>query len=159
MTVVRRAVLPLRATLVASFAMLVLLQVFSMPGQFRHMAEENPEDAELRWPLTIVAILVIGCVQVVIVCTWRLLTMVARDRIFTAASLRWVDAIIAAIGVGWLLLAGILLGLAGYWDDPAGPLLIILLLLAGGALGLLVVVMRELLRQATDLRSDLDSVI
>lgn len=159
MTLVRRAVLPLRAVLVMAFALLVVFQVLSMPGQFRHLAEEHPEDAELRWPLTVVAILVIACVQVVIVCTWRLLTMVADDRIFTTASMRWVDAIVVAIGIGWLLMAGVLLGLAGYWDDPGAPLLLTLLLLASGALGLLMLVMRELLRQATDLRTDLDAVI
>ena len=159
MTLVRRAVLPLRAVLVMAFALLVVFQVLSLPGQFRHLAVQHPEDAVLRWPLTIVAILVIACVQVVIVCTWRLLTLVAEDRIFTAASMRWVDAIVVAIGVGWLLLAGVLLGLAGYWDDPGAPLLLTLLLLCSGALGLLMVVMRELLRQATDLRTDLDAVI
>ena len=159
MTLVRRAVLPLRAVLVMAFALLVVFQVLSMPGQFRYMAEENPEDAELRWPLTVVAVLVIACVQVVIVCTWRLLTMVAQDRIFTTASMRWVDAIVVAIAIGWLLLAGVLFGLAGYWDDPGFPMLLTLLLLASGALSLLMVVMRELLRQATDLRSDMDAVI
>ncbi len=159
MTLVRRAVLPLRAVLVLSFALLVMFQVLSMPGQFAHMAEENPEDAGLRWPLTVVAILVIACVQVVIVCTWHLLTMVAQDRIFTAASLRWVDVIIVAMGVGWLLLAGVLVGLAARWDDPGAPLLLTLMLLGIGAAGLLMVVMRELLRQATTLRTDLDAVI
>lgn len=159
MTLVRRAVLPLRIVLVMAFALLVVFQVLSMPGQFRYQAEQHPEDAELRWPLTIVAVLVIACVQVVIVCTWRLLTMVAEDRIFTTASMRWVDTIVLAIGAGWLLMAGVLVGLAGYWDDPGAPLLLTLLLLCSGALGLLMVVMRELLRQATDLRTDLDAVI
>ena len=43
-------------------------------------------------------------------------------------------------------------------DDPGLPLLF-LLLVAGAALGLVVVVLRALLRQATDLRTDMEAVI
>ncbi len=42
-----RAVLALRLFLVLLFAVLVLLQVMSLPGQFRHMAEQDPELAHL----------------------------------------------------------------------------------------------------------------
>ena len=65
----RLAVVPLRAFMVALFALLVLLQVMSLPGQFAHMAKESPEDAHLRWPLLTVAVLVLLCVQGGIVCT------------------------------------------------------------------------------------------
>ena len=44
-------------------------------------------------------------------------------------------------------------------DDPGLPLLLFLLLVAGAALGLVVVVLRALLRQATDLRTDMEAVI
>jgi Protein of unknown function (DUF2975) len=45
------------------------------------------------------------------------------------------------------------------WDDPGVPLLLMLMLLGGGALGLLMLVMRALLRQATTLRTDMEAVI
>ncbi|MCU1690133.1 MAG: hypothetical protein JWN20_2061, partial [Jatrophihabitantaceae bacterium] len=41
---------------------------------------------------------------VVIVCVWRLLSLVAKNRIFTAASLRWVDSIVWAIAAVWVTL-------------------------------------------------------
>jgi ABC-type uncharacterized transport system permease subunit len=44
-------------------------------------------------------------------------------------------------------------------DDPGVPILLILTLVAGAAVGLVVVVLRALLRQAADLRSDLEAVI
>jgi ABC-type uncharacterized transport system permease subunit len=44
-------------------------------------------------------------------------------------------------------------------DDPGVPLLLILMLAAGAAVGLVVVVLRALLRQAADLRSDMEAVI
>ena len=100
MELVQRVVVPLRVLLASTFVALVLGQVFSLPGTFAHMAEESPEDAYLRWPLTVAAVLELICVQVVIVCTWRLLTMVRDDRIFSERSLAWVDAIVGAIVAG-----------------------------------------------------------
>ena len=44
-------------------------------------------------------------------------------------------------------------------DDPGVPLLLFLVLVAGAALGLVVVVLRALLRQAADLRADMEAVI
>lgn len=141
------------------FAILVLFQTLSMPGQFAHMADESPDLAYLRWPLTAASIFWILCVQVVIVCTWRLLGMVRDDRIFSDAALPWVDAIVVAIAAAWIVLLAVLVGLAPVWDDPGLPLLLTLMLVGGAVLGLLMVVMRALLRQATALRADMEGVI
>jgi len=153
------AITPLRGLLVLAFALLVMLQTFSLPGQFRYMAEQDPEMAYLRWPLTAFAVVELACVQVVIVCTWRLLAMVRDDEIFSDAALRWVDAIVAAIAVGWLFLTSFFLYVGFNADDPGAPLLLFLLVVAGAVLGLLMVVMRTLLRNATALRTDLEAVI
>jgi hypothetical protein len=156
---VHLAVAPLRVLLVLLFAFLVLFQVMSLPGQFAHMAEESPELAYLRWPMTTVAVLELLCVQVVIVCTWKLLTMVKDGRIFSERSLAWVDAIVWAIFAAWTLLLGVFLYVGFNADDPGLPLLLMLFLLGGAVLGLLMVVMRALLRQATTLRTDMEAVI
>lgn len=157
---VHRVVTLLRVLLVLAFAALVVLQTLSLPSQFRHMAEQSPDLAHLRWPLVTISILELLCVQVVIVCTWRLLTMVDDDRIFTERSLVWVDTILWAIAAAWVLL----LGTSAYFavavaDDPGLPILLMVVLLAGAVLGLLMLVMRALLRQATRLRTDMDAVI
>jgi hypothetical protein len=123
------------------------------------MAEEEPDLAHLRWPLTALAATLILCLQVVIACTWKLLAMVERDRIFRVDALRFVDVIIGAIAVGWLLFCGVWLWVGVTADDPGLPLVLTLVLLGGGAFGLLVVVMRSLLQQAIDLRTDMDAVI
>ncbi|SEP82158.1 DUF2975 domain-containing protein [Arthrobacter sp. OV608] len=153
------AVIALRIVLVGAFLLLVLLQVMSLPGQFAHMAAENPERAYLQWPLTIFAILEVACVQVVIVSTWKLLTMVKRDQIFSTRASVWVDAIMWAIAAGWTMLAVFSAIVVLNADDPGVPLLLILMLAAGAAVGLVVVVLRALLRQAADLRSDMEAVI
>jgi hypothetical protein len=159
MNTTRLAVPALRIVLVMAFLLLLLFQVMSLPGQFAHMAQENPDKASLQWPLTIFAVLEVACVQVVIVSTWKLLTLVRHDRIFTSAAMVWVNVIVWAIAAAWLMLAGVSTAVVLNADDPGVPLLLFLLLVAGAALGLVVVVLRALLRQATELRADMEAVI
>ena len=141
------------------FAVLVVLQVMSLPGQFAHMARENPEMAYLRWPATAVSVFWVLCVQAVIVCTWQLLTLVRSNRIFSKASYRWVNGIIGAIAAGWVVLGGVLLYVGLNASDPGLPLLLFVLATGVTVLGLLMIVLRALLRQATTLRSELEAVI
>ena len=154
----QRVVLPLRLFLVLLFGVLVALQTVWLPGQFAYMAQENPEHAYLRWPATVVTVFWVLCIQVVIVSTWKLLTLVKNDRIFTDASLVWVNAIVWAIAV-WVMLVGVLFYVGFNADDPGLPLLLFLMSVGVTVLGLLMVVMRALLRQATTLRTDMEAVI
>ena len=142
-----------------AFAASVLAQVAIAPGTLAHMARESPDDAHLRWPMLIAAVLALLCVEVVVVCTWRLLTMVRDDRIFSERAFVWVDAIVAAIAAAWVLLLGAFVYATPQLDDPGLPVLLMLMLLALAVLGLLMVVMRALLRQATTLRTDMEAVI
>jgi len=141
------------------FGVLVVFQTLSLPGQFAYMAKEDPDHAYLRWPATAVTVFWVLCIQVVIVSTWRLLTLVKNDRIFSEVSLAWVDAIIWAIGAAWVVLVGVFLYVGFNADDPGLPLLLFLMLTGITVLGLLMVVMRALLRQATTLRIDMEAVI
>ncbi|MFT7837945.1 DUF2975 domain-containing protein [Saccharothrix sp. BKS2] len=154
-----RAVGPLRIFLVVLFGLLLLFQVMSLPGQFAHMARESPEFAYLRWPATAVTVFWVLCVQVVVVATWKLLALVKNDRIFSEGALKWVDVIVWAIAAGWVTLAGVLLYVGFNATDPGLPLMLFLMSVGVAALGLLMVVMRALLRQATRLRADMESVI
>lgn len=154
-----RAVAPLRVFLVLLFGILVMFQTFSLPGQFAHMAQESPDQAYLRWPMTAVSVFWLLCIQVVIVSTWKLLTLVKKDRIFSDASLAWVDAIVWAIVAAWVVLLGVFLYVGFRASDPGLPLLLFLMLVGVAVLGLLMVVMRALLRQATTLRTDMEAVI
>jgi hypothetical protein len=155
----RRAVALLKMCLVGLFGLLVLFQVMSLPGQFASMAREDPEMAYLRWPATFVTVFWVLCVQVVIVCTWRLLTLVQKDRIFSEASLKWVNGILWAIAAGWAVLVGVLLYVGFNANDPGLPLVLILMTAIVTVVGLLMVVLRALLRKATTLRTDMEAVI
>ncbi|MCH1867978.1 DUF2975 domain-containing protein [Nocardioides sp. CFH 31398] len=59
-------------------------------------------DGPLAWQGLVVLptlFLAVVCLQVVGVCVWRLLTMVRRGTVFTAAALRHVDRVVGAIAV------------------------------------------------------------
>ncbi|MCR6485709.1 DUF2975 domain-containing protein [Amycolatopsis sp. OK19-0408] len=155
----RRAVAALRVFLVVLFGVLLVFQTLSLPGGIAYHTQQNPHDAPLRWPLTAIAVFLVLCVQVVVVATWQLLTLVKKDRIFTSASLKWVDAIVWAIGAAWLVFVGMLIFVGFNADDPGMPMLLFLVTVGITVLGLLMVVMRALLRQATALRTDLEAVI
>jgi hypothetical protein len=154
-----RAVTALRVFLVVLFGILVVLETLSLPGQFAHMAKESPDEAHLRWPLTAVSVFWVVCVQVVVIATWKLLTRVKDGRIFSEASLVWVDVIVWAIAAAWAVLGAVFVWIVVNADDPGLPLVLFLLLTGVAVLGLLMVVMRALLRQATTLRVDMEAVI
>ncbi len=141
------------------FGILVVFQTVSLPGQFAYMAEQSPDLAYLRWPMTAVSVFWVLCTQVVIVSTWKLLTLVRNDRIFRDASLVWVDAIVWAIIAAWVVLLGVFLYVGFKASGPGLPILLFLMVVGVAVLGLLMVVMRALLRQATTLRTDMEAVI
>jgi hypothetical protein len=94
-----------------------------------------------------------------VVATWKLLSMVKADRIFTDASLVWVDVILGAIVAAWAMLVVVLVLVGINATDPGLPLLLFLVVVIITVAALLMVVMRALLRQATSLRSEMDTVV
>lgn len=129
------------------------------------MATQSPKAAPLAWALLAFWVLELLCVQVVIVCTWRLLTMVKDDRIFSESSLRWVDVIVWSFITAWVLLLSLSVSLTAFLyftpelRDPGLPMLLFGVVLIGAVVVLLMVLMRALLRQATILRTDMEAVI
>ena len=164
MSRVHRVVRPLRVLLVVVFAALAAAEIWAVPGLVPDIAEPSFEQSAVRWVMLAVLVLALVCVQVVIVCTWQLLTLVRDDRIFSASSLPWVNTIVGSLALGWAMLLGAFV--CSYYfvidevsDDPVLPGLLLVLLLVGAVAGLLMVVMRALLRQAASLRTDMDAVI
>ena len=123
--------------------------------------------AQVRVPLVVIAVLGIVTIQVVMVCVWRLLTMVRRGTVFSPGAFRYVDVVIGMTATASALLFA--LGVVLAPGDAAAPGIVLLI---GGAAGLVagvalvVVVLRLLLVQAIDrdaearhLQSELDEVI
>lgn len=150
----------LRVLLVAALVAIAAVQVLILPWLSGAMAQDLPAEAHMRWPILILSILGLGCVQVALVCTLRLLGFTRRDEVFSPRAFRWVNGIIGAfLGCSLVCAATI----AYQSATVAGPPLWMLLLLAGVAAGLglalLMTVMRALLVRATALQSEMDVVI
>jgi Protein of unknown function (DUF2975) len=160
MSIERRAVVPLKVFLVGLFLILVVFQTLSFPGKFAYMAQVSPQDAHFRWPLTALSTFWILCAEIIVVSTWRLLTLIERDQIFSPAAFVWADAIVWAIATAWAVLVGVLayfFAAIYEWDDPGMPMVLLLLVVGVTAVALLMLVMRALLRQATALRTELEA--
>lgn len=155
----------LRTFIALLFLGLIVAQLFSLPGQFVHLAGEEPRLGAIPWLLLGFAELEVACLQATLVCIWRLLGLIESDRIFSDRAFIWVDVLVAAISIAWILLALVSVGLSTFiyvtpeLRDPGVPILLVGMTLVGGVVALTVRVMRALLKQAAALRTDLDEVI
>ncbi|MFH8409207.1 DUF2975 domain-containing protein [Streptomyces sp. NPDC018019] len=157
----------LQAGIAVAFLLGLFGQLMVVPTTAADEVDRFPPYAPFAVPYTAVAIAVIACVQVGLVALGMLLTMVERDAIFTPRAFRWVDIIIGAAVVATLLALGVTvhLGLAEIPSpddgmDVVGALGAATVCTAvGAAFAMLVVVMRSLLRKATELRTEMAEVI
>jgi hypothetical protein len=153
----------LRAVLAAVLASTVFAQAALVWGLIT-----DPEDGSFPiTPLRVLVLLGVVMVQVVVVCVWRLVTMVRRGTVFSDAAFRYVDVVIGAITAAallWFVLTAVLA--PQHRDNPGVSLIMggIGMVILGGAL--IVLVLRMLLAQAvardveaTQLRAELDEVI
>jgi len=160
-----RVVTPLRILLVLAFAYSLVLLFLSIPGSLIADLDDATAPPRLVWPIAVAVELGVLGVLVIIVCTWKLLTMVKQDRIFTDASLRWVNIIVRTFVIGWAALCVLaaylsaVIYLTPELRDPGVPMMLFGAVLLGAVLVMLVAVLRALLRRATAMRQDLEEVI
>jgi len=129
--------------------------------------------ADDRAPIVVIILLGIVTVQVVLVCVWRLLTMVRRGTVFSHGAFRYVHIVIGAAASASLLLLALAFTLAIQNRTQPGDAVApgIVLLICGAAvlvagIALIVLVLRMLLAQAVardaeahHLQAELDEVI
>jgi hypothetical protein len=142
-------VLALRAVLVALLAGSVFVQTVMVPLLAIDMEELNADYAYLRTPFLVIVVLGVVTAQVVLVCVWRLVTMVRRGTVFSQAAFRYVHIVIGAVVAAALLMFSLAVLLAP--GEPVAPGIV--LLICGAALAILgvalvVLVLRMLLAQA-----------
>ncbi|WEG09679.1 DUF2975 domain-containing protein [Microbacterium horticulturae] len=154
------AVLLTRVFIVLLFAALLVGQVWVVPSIAGDTASTAPEFAGLRVPGIVLTVLLLVCVQVVLVCVWRLLSLVDRDEIFQPRAFGWVNTIVIAVLAAVVL---VIVGMVLIDRAQAGtPLVLIggvLAIIVGLGIALVVVVLKELLRQAVQLEQDLSEVV
>ncbi|MFJ3584702.1 DUF2975 domain-containing protein [Streptomyces sp. NPDC090127] len=163
----RLTVFALRAVLMTLFAGSACVQVLVVAQTALDADDSGGELSDLRVPLLLIFVLGIVAAQVVLVCVWRLLTMVRRGTVFSLAAFRYVDVMTGAFTAAALLVfaLGILLA-PGEAVAPGVVLILGGIGLATLGVALIVLVLRALLAQAvareveaTALRAELDEVI
>ena len=149
-----------KATILLGWALTLLLQLLFIPLLAADTVREFPEVGHLRWPGIVGCVAIVMCVQVVMICTWRLLTMVAESRIFDPVALTYVGVMVAACLGASALFAIAYLVLVG--AGALGPGVAFLVIAGAGAclgIALVLAVMRSLLTQATHFKQELTEVI
>jgi len=139
----------LKVVLSIFFALSLMLQFLSFPGQFRYMAEQEPENAYLRWPLTALAFTMILAVQIIVVSVWKIVDALERE-LGKQTQLKFVNFAIAALSYIWLVIASGLILLLLNADDPGLPVVITVIETAVTSVGLLFLFYRRLLKRALD---------
>lgn len=155
-----RIIGPLKALLVVLIAGALGVQLL-IPLAAAQTADVNPDFAYLAVPYSVALIAIVACCQVAAAIIWPLLTQVGNESIFTAGAFRWVTVIIYAGGVATVISAALTAHeLIFVGEGPITvPLGLVGMTVGAGAFTLLMLVMRELLRSAVVMRSDLDEVV
>ncbi|GAA2104950.1 MULTISPECIES: DUF2975 domain-containing protein [Brevibacterium] len=155
----RAAVWTLRALLLVLFAIFVVVEVSALSGDLVERVDITRAVEGIETTALTVTVVVSLCVQVVIVCIWRLLGFVTRGEIFSAQARIWVDAIVVVVGGACLFLLAVLVLALADGRDPVWPVVLGLAATFTAVCALLMVVMRALLRRATELRTDMEAVV
>ncbi len=108
-------------------------------------------DFGLRTPVIVIVLLGVVTAQVVLVCVWRLVTMVRRGTVFSHGAFRYVHTVIGAVTAAALLV--FTLGVVLAPGEAVAPGVVLLIGGVGVAVlgvALIVLVLRMLLAQAVD---------
>jgi hypothetical protein len=156
----RTTILALKALIVVLLVLLLFCQIAVVPQVAAQSAVRYHEVAYLQVPGILVGVAFLLCVQVVLVCVWRLLSLVRRDSIFSERAFPDVDVSLGAVGFATLLVLAALVtfALTGV-STPSITLLCLLGVVVGLGLCLLIVVLRGLLKKASQLEHDLSEVV
>jgi hypothetical protein len=143
----------LKLVFTALLALLLMLQFLSFPGQFRYMAEQEPENAHLRWPLTALSFLMILAVEIIVISVWKIVDALEKEK-GRALELKFVNYAIAALSFIWVVIACGLVLLLLNADDPGLPVVVTVIETAVTAVGLLFLFYRRLLQRALNRASN-----
>ena len=169
----RFSIVLLQLAIAAAFLAGIFGQIVVAPGAVREAMAQAIEGsyAETRpyvLAYTAVAVLGIVCVQVALFALWRLLAMIKSGAIFSLDAFRWLDTIIGAALGATVLAFGVFLhltfGAMPFTSDASMDALslwggAIVCVGVGLAFATLMVIMRGLLRKATDLETEMAEVV
>ncbi len=156
----RLLIVTIKVLIVLAVAAVLFFQLVIVPAAASQVSQEMPGVAYLRTAGIVGSIALLACVQVVLVCVWRLVDLASAGRLFDRRAFVWVDGAIAAI---WVAVGLVIVGSVALTVIGAGPPVLFfaapIAVIFGAGAALVVGVMRSLLRQAVTLRTELDEVV
>jgi hypothetical protein len=141
--------LALRGVIAVLSAGSVLVQGVMVPLLAADLDDLDADMAHVRTPVLVIVVLGVVTVQAVLVCVWRLVTMVRRDTVFSHAAFRYVHGVIGAMVAASVLVFA--LGVVLAPGEAVAPGVVLLLggvSLAVLGVALIVLVLRLLLAKA-----------
>ncbi|MFI8306210.1 DUF2975 domain-containing protein [Streptomyces sp. NPDC085927] len=142
-------VLALRAVLVMLLAGSAFVQAVMVPLLAMDFDDADAALASVRTPVIVIVVLGVVAAQVVLVCVWRLVTMVRRGTVFSLGAFRYVHVVIGAFVAAAFLVFALAVVLApGEAVAPGIVLLLCGVVVAILGVALVVLVLRMLLAQA-----------
>ncbi|MHC6175343.1 DUF2975 domain-containing protein [Glutamicibacter sp. X7] len=163
----RATILLLKIVLAAAILGGLFVQCFMIPLAITDGPTPAPPNEYQRISVLLYLGLLLLALQVCALCVWRLASMVHKRTVFSPAAFKFVNTIIGCVGFAALLTLALGVILAPGEAVPPGIVLLVGgLALAMGGVALIVVILRLLLKQATDteleathLRDELGEVI
>lgn len=139
----------LRAVLVVLLAGSVFVQAVMVPLLAADLESLDAQLSYVRTPLLVIVFLGVVTAQVVLVCVWRLVTMVRLGTVFSHGAFRYVHVVIGAFVSAAVLMFALAVVLApGEAVAPGIVLLMCGVVVAILGVALVVLVLRMLLAQA-----------
>lgn len=156
--------LPLVATQIMIcllFTGALITQCWLLPTLAQHQATEEPSKAYLQLPYTIWCVLIIAVFEIALIAVWQLLRLVQVGTVFTTPSRRWVNLIIICASIDTTLLTLLLIHIV--WIAHVGNyftnIILAAIIVFGITFIMIMLVMRQLLDDATSDYNELKAVI
>ena len=135
-----------RVVLLALFAIITMLQIFSLPGQFRHIRETGGASLLIEVLLTLLFFALFLTAQLTLFGLWKVIGFVERDEFFSHAAYIWLTRISIYLKLAPFFPIAIFLVVAPQADDPGFLVLLTAITLFLTALYLLFSILREQLK-------------
>ena len=106
------------------FAIITMLQIFSFPGQFRHMRTQGDINLLHEIALTILFAVILFTAQITLYLLWRILGLIKKDEFYTFATLKFLNQIVGILRISLICAVILLVLILLQADDPGGPVLL-----------------------------------
>lgn len=131
----KRTVIGAKSSFVLFFTVLLWGQVVAVPNAMDYFASVVARLSSLKVPVAIGCILLMACAQIILVCGWRLLSLVDHDKFFSRSALLWLNLMLGTCFVLSLLAIPAIVTIFTVLPVPPWTQFVVFSAFAGGMAG------------------------